>query len=159
MDVIKDYSFTTWQFWSQYLKTSFDCWIGLPSDPAGHSGSGLEPSTLQLSPRKCSSPPGWCSLRRGTWSWWWPSWRPNFNTSFSLQLALEPSFIPPLSHTLLLYLCFALQMAMLGFYHDSSLFTSPVTSFHTGARDDMHCEREQVHMACFINCALPFGQH
>ena len=33
-------------------------------------------------------------------------------------------------------------MVLLGFYHTSSLFTSPMTSIHTGARDNRHCERE-----------------
>ena len=33
-------------------------------------------------------------------------------------------------------------MALLGFYHDSSLFTSPVTSIYAGAPGDRHCERE-----------------
>ena len=61
-------------------------------------------------------------------------------------------FLPPFSHTLLLYLCFPSQMVLLGFYHDSSLFTSTVTSIHTGAHNDRHCvcererERERVHM-------------
>ena len=54
-------------------------------------------------------------------------------------------FLPPFSHTSLLYLCFASHMALLGFYHDSSLFTSPVTSTHAGARDNRHCERDSVH--------------
>ena len=72
-------------------------------------------------------------------------------------------------------------MVLLGFYHDSSLFTSPVTSFHPRASDDMHCERESAHGGvtwedrsttnfgcvqvwtlatcvagkCFIHCAMP----
>ena len=49
--------------------------------------------------------------------------------------------------TSLLYQCFSLQMALLGFYHDSSLFTSHVTSIHAGALDDRHCEKERVHIA------------
>ena len=36
-------------------------------------------------------------------------------------------FFTPFSHALLLYLCFASQMALLGFYRNSSLFTSLVT--------------------------------
>ena len=38
-------------------------------------------------------------------------------------------FLFPFSHTLLLYLCLASQMALLGFHHDSSLFTSPLQVF------------------------------
>ena len=30
-------------------------------------------------------------------------------------------------------------------FHDSSLFTSPVTSIHAEARDDRHCEKENLH--------------
>ena len=54
-------------------------------------------------------------------------------------------FLPPFSNTLLLYLCFAHQMALLGFYHDCSLSTSAVTSIHAGACDDRHCEKESGH--------------
>ena len=54
-------------------------------------------------------------------------------------------FWPLFSHTSsLLYLCFAAQMGLLGFYHEFSLFTSPVTSISTGAREDRHCERESA---------------
>ena len=95
-------------------------------------------------------------------------------------------FLPPLSHTFLLYMCFASQTALLGFYHDSSLFTSPMTSIHAGARENRHCvcvrerERERectwwgtkedrstinfghvpaacVPGECFIHCAMPLG--
>ena len=46
-------------------------------------------------------------------------------------------------------------MVLLEFYHDSSHFTSPVTSIHAGAHDDRHCvcerererKKERVHMA------------
>ena len=37
-------------------------------------------------------------------------------------------------------------MALVGFYHAFSLFTSPVTSIHAGARDDRRCARKRVHM-------------
>ena len=40
------------------------------------------------------------------------------------------------------YPCFAPQMAPLGFYNDSSLFTSPVTNTHARAHDDRYCEVE-----------------
>ena len=33
-------------------------------------------------------------------------------------------------------------MALLGFYQNSSLFTSHVTIIHAGAHDNRHCERE-----------------
>ena len=55
---------------------------------------------------------------------------------------IELSFKSPFSHTSLLLQCFASQMALLGICHDSSLFTSPVTSINAGASDDRHCERE-----------------
>ena len=51
-------------------------------------------------------------------------------------------FNPPFSQTSRFYLCLASQMALLGFYHDSSLFTSPVTSIHAGAGDNRYCEKE-----------------
>ena len=35
--------------------------------------------------------------------------------------------------TLLFYLCIASQMVLLGFYHDSTLFPSLVTSIYAGA--------------------------
>ena len=54
-------------------------------------------------------------------------------------------FYPLFSLTLLLYLCFASQMVLLGFYHDPSIFTSPMTSIHAGAQYNRHCER--VHLA------------
>ena len=38
-------------------------------------------------------------------------------------------------------------MAMLGFYHNSSLFTYPVTSIHAGAWHIRQCEREREHVA------------
>ena len=55
-------------------------------------------------------------------------------------------FLPPLSHTSLLYPCVALQTVLLGFYHDSSLFTSPTTCIHTRAHDDRHGVRESAHV-------------
>ena len=65
-----------------------------------------------------------------------------------MQVALKvnktamKTFFTTFSHTLLLYLCSASQMALLGFYHNSPLFTSPVTSIHAGEHDNTHCERE-----------------
>ena len=57
----------------------------------------------------------------------------------------EKTVFYPLSPIQLLYLCFASQRVLLGFYRDSSLFTFPVTSIHAGACDDRHCERESAH--------------
>ena len=54
-------------------------------------------------------------------------------------------FLPPFIHTLLAYLCFASEVALLGFYNDSSLFTSPMTSTHHWVCDDRHCVRESAH--------------
>ena len=67
------------------------------------------------------------------------------------------TFILPLTFPIQrTYIC-ATQMALLGLFqeisfqaisqslwlfHDSSLFTSPMTSIHAGARDNRHCERE-----------------
>ena len=48
--------------------------------------------------------------------------------NFICKLCWKSPFLTPFSHTPLLYLCFASQMALLEFYLDSSLFTSPVTS-------------------------------
>ena len=57
------------------------------------------------------------------------------------------SFLSPfLPYIVFVYMCFASHMVLLRFYHDSSLFTSHVTSTHAGAHDDRHCERERVHM-------------
>ena len=54
-------------------------------------------------------------------------------------------FITPFFHTLLLYPCFTSQMALLGFYHVSSLFTSAVTSIHARAYGNRYCGRESAH--------------
>ena len=48
----------------------------------------------------------------------------------------------PFSQTLLLYQYFASQMALLGFYHNFSLFTSPMTSIHARAHDNRYCSRD-----------------
>ena len=58
-------------------------------------------------------------------------------------------FLPPFSHTLILYLCFAAQMALLELYYDSALFSSPLTSIHAGACGNRHYERvrESAHGA------------
>ena len=58
-------------------------------------------------------------------------------------------FFTPSSYKLLLYLGFASQMALLGLYHNSSLFKSPVTSIHAGMRDARHCVRERE---CMWQC-------
>ena len=94
------------------------------------------------------------------------------------------NFFTPFSHTSPLNLCFLSQMALLGFYHNPSLFTSPMTNIHAGARDDRHCDRESswgrvlerigalkifgrywvwtpaacVAGECIIHCAMPLGQ-
>ena len=39
-------------------------------------------------------------------------------------------------------------MGLLGFFHDSSLFYSPVTSIQARAHDDRHCERESESGRC-----------
>ena len=54
---------------------------------------------------------------------------------------LRIEIFTPFSHTWLLYLCFASQMSLLEFYHDSSLYL-PMTSIHGGACGGWHCERE-----------------
>ena len=53
------------------------------------------------------------------------------------------TFLTPFLPYIALYLCFASQMVLLVFYHDYSLFTSPVASIHTGACN-RHCERESA---------------
>ena len=59
-------------------------------------------------------------------------------------LILKKRFsLPPFFYTSFFYWCFAQQMVLLGSYHDSSLFTSPVTCIHAGAREDRHFEREK----------------
>ena len=75
-------------------------------------------------------------------------------------------------------------MALLGSYLNSSLSISPLTSFHAGAHDNRHCERERTwwgtredrrtkifgHVGvqtlaasmageCFFYCAMRLGQH
>ena len=62
----------------------------------------------------------------------------------SKQRYVEIFFLTPFSRTLLKYQCFASQMALLGFYHDSSLFTSPLTSVNAVAHDDRHCGNESA---------------
>ena len=68
-----------------------------------------------------------CSLRWVT-SPTGPNWG---HLIYSLATVL--CVFSPFSHTSLLYLCFASQMAMLGFYPISYLFKSPVTSIHAEA--------------------------
>ena len=80
--------------------------------------------------------------------------------------AIAPKhFLPLASHTMHLYLCFATQMALLGFFIEiffwSDKFISmafpwflsltfPAISIHAGACDNRHCvcvrERERVHI-------------
>ena len=76
--------------------------------------------------------------------WVLPKNAPAYLITDSANLLLPKCFLPPFSHTSLLYTCFAPQTALLGFYHDFSLFTSPVTSIHAGARDERHCERKSA---------------
>ena len=38
-------------------------------------------------------------------------------------------------------------MALLVFYHDSYIFTSPVTSIHSGSCENRHCEKVNVIVA------------
>ena len=71
-------------------------------------------------------------------------WTDSLEDKVSDLLKKAAEFFTPLSHTLLLYLCFASQMGLQGFYHNSSLFTSPVTSIHAGVCDDRHCKSVHV---------------
>ena len=79
------------------------------------------------------------ALQRGRISAYGPSCpgfdsRP-FQDSLDVTMSLKRSIELILSS-------FTSQMALLVFNHNSSPFTSPVTSIHTGACDDRHWERE-----------------
>ena len=47
----------------------------------------------------------------------------------------------------LMYFSVLFRNMLLGFYHDSSIFISSMTSIHAGSHDDRHGEGQRVHMA------------
>ena len=63
-----------------------------------------------------------------------------------MEPMFKVTFLPPFSHTLLLYLCLTSQMALLEFYHDSSLL-SPMWLVFTLEHVTTGIVWERVHMA------------
>ena len=101
------------------------------------------PSSMSWGSLSCWS---WAKVCRRAWPQPRPPPRCSLETNRASKLNLTRLFLP-LSPIHRSYLCFTSQMALLGFYHNSSLFTSTVTSIQTRAWDNRHCVRERVHVA------------